>query len=85
MELPNLGTKSHVPCRLGTKGEILSHTNLLAVRTHGFPAGIQYANQEITQRDDYFKWYRSLKAIVENYGECAIPFGNPCNTVHSNL
>ena len=35
--------------------------------------------------DDYFKRYRPLTAIVENHGECAIPFGNPCNSMHSNL
>ena len=35
--------------------------------------------------DDYFKWYRPLTAIVENLGECAIPFGDPRDTVHSKL
>ena len=35
--------------------------------------------------DDYFKRYRPLTAIVENHGECAIPFGNPRDPAHSNL
>ena len=35
--------------------------------------------------DDYFKWYRPLTAIVENHGECAIPFGNLRDPAHSNL
>ena len=35
--------------------------------------------------DDYFKQYRLLTAIVENLGECAIPFGNPHDTTHRNL
>ena len=35
--------------------------------------------------DDYFKQYRPLTAIVENHGECAIPFGNPRDPAHSNL
>ena len=35
--------------------------------------------------DDYFKWYRTLKAILENNGECAIPFGNPRDPSHRIL
>ena len=33
----------HLPC-------CMSRTDLLAARTRGFPAGIRYANQEVTQR-----------------------------------
>ena len=53
------------------------------------PAGfLQESDMQIRKSlkgDDYFKWYRLLMAIVENHGECAIPFGNLHDTAHSNL
>ena len=53
------------------------------------PAGFPWeSNKQIRKSlkgDDYFKQYRPLTAIVENLGECAIPFGNPRDTAHRNL
>ena len=51
----------------------------------GFPQESDMQIRKPLKGDDYFKWYRLLMAIVENHGECAIPFGNPHSSAHSNL
>ena len=54
-------------------------------RPVGFPQESNMQIRKSLKGDDYFKWYRLLMAIVENHGECTIPFGNPRDSAHSNL
>ena len=51
----------------------------------GFPQESNMQIRKSLKGDDYFKQYRPLMAIVENHGECTIPFGNPHDSAHSNL
>ena len=51
---------------LTTCTDTMSRTDLLAARTRGFPAGIRYANQEVTQRR---RLLQTVQAVNGNSGE----------------
>ena len=51
----------------------------------GFPRESDMQIRKSLKGDDYFKRYRPLTAIVENHGECAIPFGNLHIVIYSRL